>query len=120
MSDQHHAGVMGCAGDPVAETPVLDRLAASGARFTNAYCPFPLCGPSRMSFMTGRHPYEIGVWDNEVELHSDIPTCAHAFLAAGYDTALAGRMHFVGWDQRHGFAERIIGDVPESVYLAAG
>jgi choline-sulfatase len=120
MSDQHHAGVMGCAGDRVAETPALDRLASNGVRFSNAYCPFPLCGPSRMSFMTGRHPYEIGVWDNETQLHSDTPTFAHAFLAAGYDTALAGRMHFVGWDQRHGFVERILGDVPESVYLAAG
>ena len=120
MSDQHHAGIMGCAGDPIAETPSLDRLASQGVRFSNAYCPFPLCGPSRMSFMTCRHPHEIGLWDNEGQLHSDIPTFAHSFLAAGYDTVLAGRMHFVGWDQRHGYAERIIGDVPESAYLAAG
>lgn len=120
MSDQHHAGVMGCAGDAVAETPILDRLASEGVRFTSAYCTFPLCGPSRMSFMTCRHPYEIALWDNESQLQSDMPTFAHAFLAAGYDTVLAGRMHFVGLDQRHGYAERVLGDVPESAYLAAG
>ena len=120
MSDQHHAGIMGCAGDEVIHTPAMDRLASDGVRFSNAYCPFPLCGPSRMSFMTCRHPHEIGLWDNEGELHSDIPTFAHTFLKGGYDTVLSGRMHFVGQDQRHGFAERILGDVPESAYLAAG
>lgn len=120
MSDQHHAGVMSCAGDAIAETPNMDRLARAGVRFSNAYCSFPLCGPSRMSFMTCRHPHETRLWDNESQLSSDTPTFAHAFLSAGYDTVLAGRMHFVGWDQRHGYAERIIGDVPESAYLAAG
>jgi choline-sulfatase len=120
MSDQHHAGVMGCAGDMVAHTPVLDRLAADGVRFANTYCPFPLCGPSRMAFMTGRHPHEIASWTNEMQLSSDIPTFAHGLLAAGYDTVLSGRMHFVGQDGRHGFARRLIGDVPESAYLAAG
>jgi len=70
--------------------------------------------------MTGRHPHEIDQWNNECQLNSDTPTFAHAFLSAGYDTVLSGRMHFVGWDQRHGYAERIIGDIPESAYLAAG
>lgn len=120
MSDQHHAGVMGCAGDPVVQTPNLDRLAASGVRFDSAYCASPLCCPSRMSFMTARHPHEIGVWENEDELRSDIPTFAHVFHAAGYDTILAGRMHFVGADQRHGFAKRLIGDVVPTAYLQGG
>lgn len=120
MSDQHHTDIMGCAGDRLASTPALDRLASQGVRFTNTYCSFPLCGPSRMSFMTCRHPYELLLWDNEAELSSDIPTFAHALLQSGYDTILSGRMHFVGWDQRHGFTERILGDVPESVYLSAG
>ena len=120
MSDQHHAGYMGCAGDPVVETPNLDRLAEKGLRFTNAYCPSPLCGPSRMSFMTGRHPHEISVWDNQDELASDVPTFAHAFADAGYETVLSGRMHFVGADQRHGFAKRLIGDVSPTAYINAG
>ena len=120
MSDQHHAGIMGCAGDAAVHTPALDALAAAGTRFTRAYCPFPLCGPSRMAFMTARHPGDIGVWTNETQLGSDVPTFAHGLLAAGYETVLSGRMHFVGQDQRHGFRHRLIGDVPESAYLAAG
>ncbi|MHB0935291.1 MAG: sulfatase-like hydrolase/transferase [Armatimonadota bacterium] len=120
MSDQHHAGIMGCAGDPVADTPALDRLAAGGVRFGNAYCPFPLCGPSRMAFMTGRHPHDIEIWTNETQLSCDVPTFAHGLLAAGYETVISGRMHFVGYDQRHGFAQRLLGDVPESAYIAAG
>ena len=120
MSDQHHAGLMSCAGDLIAETPNIDRLAQQGARFSNAYCTFPLCGPSRMSFMTCRHPHEICLWDNESQLNSDTPTFAHSFLSAGYDTVLSGRMHFVGWDQRHGYAQRLISDVPQSAHLAAG
>jgi len=49
MSDQHHHRFMGCAGHEIMHTPAMDRLAASGLRFSNIYCPFPLCGPSRMS-----------------------------------------------------------------------
>ena len=120
MSDQHHAGVLGAAGDRLAHTPHLDRLAAGGVRATNCYCPSPLCGPSRMSFMTARHPYDNALWTNEEELSSDSPTFAHGLLAAGYETVLSGRMHFVGHDQRHGFLARPIGDVPESAYLSAG
>ena len=106
MSDQHHAGIMGCAGDRVARTPNLDRLAEAGTRFRNAYCTYPLCAPSRMSFMTARHPHELGLFDNEGHLGSDIPTFAHAFLSAGYDTVLSGRMHFVIRRPVHFSAER--------------
>ena len=120
MSDQHHAEFMGCAGDAIVETPAFDRLAATGMRFANTYCPFPLCGPSRMAFMTCRHPTDIGIWHNETQLNSDMPTFAHGLLAAGYETVLSGRMHFVGQDQRHGFTRRLVGDVPESAHLAAG
>lgn len=120
MSDQHHARVMGNAGDPYARTPALDALTARGVSFSNTYCTFPLCGPSRMSFMTGRQPFDLRHWDNEGQLNGAIPTFAHAFLAGGYDTVLSGRMHFVGCDQRHGFAERTMGDVSESSILPAG
>ena len=120
MSDQHQAGVMGCAGDPIARTPSLDGLASKGVRFENAYCSFPLCGPSRMSFMTGLQPHEINQWDNACELDSSTPTFTHAFDAAGYQTLLAGRMHFVGEDQRHGFSQRLIGDVSPTAFITAG
>ncbi len=122
MSDQHNSRVLGCARSSsgmqpstsppgVVRTPHLDRLAARGVRFTSAYAASPLCVPSRAAFLTGQQCSQIGVWSNGCTLGSDIPTFAHALGAAGYDTVLCGRMHFKGPDQRHGFTERIFGDV---------
>lgn len=101
---------MGNAGDPVVFTPNLDGLAARGTTFSNAYCASPICVPSRVSMLTGRHPHENRVWTNSHGLDSSIPTFAHALGAAGYRPVQIGRMHFVGPDQLHGFAERYVGD----------
>ncbi len=120
MSDQHHKRILGCAGDGLVQTPALDGLAARGVRFANASCTYPLCVPSRSSFLTCRHPHEIDVFTNNCELRTDRPTFAHAFHAAGYETVLAGRMHFVGMDQRHGFDTRLIGDVWGTAYPTGG
>lgn len=109
-TDQHNPAVLGCAGDPLVETPNLDRLAAGGAIFSNVYCCSPICVPSRMSMLTGRHPYQNQVWTNNHHLDSGIPTLAHSMGAAGYRPVLAGRMHAVGPDQLHGYTERYIGD----------
>ncbi len=110
MSDQHSKHVLGAYGNELVRTPNLDRLAAQGMRFDNAYCAGPLCVPSRMSFMTARTPTRNRVWQNSHILSSAIPTWAHVLGAAGYRTSLIGRMHFVGPDQRHGFEERPIGE----------
>jgi len=109
-SDQHAPTVAGCYGDHVVETPNLDRLAARGVRFDNAYCPAPLCVPSRMAVLTGRFPHENRVWTNDHILDSALPTFAHAMGAAGYRPVLIGRMHAIGPDQLHGYAERLVGD----------
>ncbi len=111
MSDEHDPRVSSPYGHPFIETPALQRLADGGATFETAYCNSPLCVPSRASFMTGKYVHRIGVWDNGVPLASDEPTWAHRLNAAGYDTALAGKMHFVGTDQRHGFTSRLVADV---------
>lgn len=109
-SDQHSPFVLGCAGDPLAQTPNLDALAARGVVLDAAYCPSPICVPSRMSSLTGRYPHENRVWTNSHILDSSTPTLAHAMGAAGYRPALVGRMHSVGPDQLHGYAERLVGD----------
>jgi len=114
ISDQHHPRFLGCAGEPLVHTPHLDSLAARGTQFTRAYCNFPLCCPSRMSFLTARQASDIDCLSNASQLGSDVPTFAHAFNAAGYQTVLCGRMHFNGADQRHGFQQRIVGDVVSS------
>ena len=104
MSDQHSKYHIGCYGDPVVRTPNLDALAREGMRFTSAYCPSPVCITSRPAFMTGRYPSITHVW------HSGIPTWAHALGAAGYETAMIGRMDFRGPDMRRGFEKRPVGE----------
>ena len=109
-SDQHSPHTTGCYGNDLVETPNLDRLAASGVVFDSAYCCSPICVPSRMSMLSGRHPYQNEVWTNEHALDSSIPTIAHAMGAAGYRPELVGRMHALGPDQLHGYAARFVGD----------
>ncbi|MEZ4619432.1 MAG: sulfatase-like hydrolase/transferase [Caldilineaceae bacterium] len=109
-TDQHNPFVTGCYGDPLVQTPNLDRLAANGVLFENTYCNSPICVPSRMSMLTGRHPFQNEVWTNSHSLDSSIPTLAHAMGAAGYQPLLVGRMHSVGPDQLHGYTERYVGD----------
>ncbi|MCD6359516.1 MAG: sulfatase-like hydrolase/transferase [Armatimonadetes bacterium] len=111
VSDQHNPHLLGCGPDPYIRTPNLDALASRGVMFDNAYCAAPLCVPSRMTMLTGRHCSDINVWTNSCYLASSIPTFLHSLGAGGYNTILGGRMHFIGPDQRHGFHERIIGDV---------
>ncbi len=111
MGDEHPVFMTGCYGHPTAKTPTMDRLAAAGTVFDAAYCPSPICAPSRAAMVTGRHVHTIEVWDNASPLRSDWPTFAHSFRAAGYRTILDGKMHFVGPDQLHGFEERWTQDI---------
>jgi choline-sulfatase len=109
MSDEHAPQFSGFHGHPLVQTPQLDRLAADGVVFDNAYCNSPLCVPSRASFMSGLHLHRIGVWDNGATLDENIPTWAHMLRASGYDAVLSGKMHLVGADNLHGFRAEIEG-----------
>jgi choline-sulfatase len=111
VSDQHNPHVSGFGGDPVASTPALDGLAASGVSFANAFCQAPVCTPSRMSFLTGLHVSSIGCYNNHWALFPEHRTFAHHFAGAGYETCLVGKMHFGGADQMHGFQHRPYGDL---------
>ncbi len=91
--------------------PHLKALAERSVRFANTYTASPLCAPARASFMSGQLPSRTRVYDNAAEFASDIPTFAHHLRAAGYHTALSGKMHFVGPDQLHGFEERLTTDI---------
>ncbi|HBM59524.1 MAG TPA: choline-sulfatase, partial [Citreicella sp.] len=91
--------------------PNLKALAARSTRFRNAYTASPLCAPGRASYMSGQLPSRTGVYDNAAEFASSIPTYAHHLRRAGYQTALSGKMHFVGPDQLHGFEERLTTDI---------
>ncbi|MDX1575329.1 MAG: sulfatase-like hydrolase/transferase, partial [Kiloniellales bacterium] len=64
MSDEHTRSVLGCYGNRVVQTPNLDRLAAEGTRFANAYTPSPVCVSARASLATGRWVHETGAWSS--------------------------------------------------------
>ena len=64
MADELSVRTLGCYGHPMVQTPNIDRLAASGVRFTGAYTNSPICTAARASFATGRYVHEIGCWDN--------------------------------------------------------
>src|SRR5690554_6463560 len=98
MTDQHHAGWVGYAGNPHVRTPALDNLAREGIIFTRAYTASPLCVPARTSLFTGLYPHVAGVSSNEQEnkiMEDEIRSRSLGFLMkdAGYDCVYAGKWH---------------------------
>lgn len=128
VSDQHRRDACGCFGSPVrrrdggSPTPHLDALAARGVAFSRAYCPSPLCAPTRASYHTGLYPHRHGALTHkmlgrEAGIHRHpgvlpgIPTLAEQLRAVGYRTAAIGKVHVhgeeaTGWDM--GFEERAL------------
>jgi choline-sulfatase len=94
LADDHAAYVMGCEGNRLASTPNLDRLASGGTRFAQNYCNSPVCTPSRQSFFTGQMPSAAGVTVLRTALDEQKPNLAKQLKAAGYVTAVFGKMHF--------------------------
>jgi choline-sulfatase len=94
ISDDHAAYVLGADGDRLARTPNLDRLAREGVYFARHYCNSPVSTPSRQSFLTGQMPHSAGVTVLRTALEEGKPTLARQLRAAGYRTAVFGKMHF--------------------------
>ena len=105
IADDHAAYVMGADGNSGCETPHLDALARQGLRFSNHYCNSPVCTPSRQSLLTGQMPHAAGVTLLNTPLADGKPTLARQLKAAGYTTAVFGKMHFnrPGASGLHGF-----------------
>jgi choline-sulfatase len=113
ISDQHQRDVTGCYGHPAVRTPAMDRLAARGVRFENAYCQSPLCAPSRPSLLTGTHVHTCEAWSGR---HADpkirnMTTLSGVLRDAGYVTGAFGKVHIIGEDREQhdlGFSERAL------------
>lgn len=117
----------GCFGNPITETPHLDRLAAEGMQFTNAYAPAPICSPSRAAILTGRSPARLhfefvtkedgskppaGTLLEQPAFPRDLPldevTLAEA-TGSSYATGFFGKWHltqendrYLGWGEKFG------------------
>ncbi len=100
LTDDHAAHALSCYGSAITTTPQLDRLAAEGLRFTNAFCTNALCTPSRASILTGTYSHRNGVYTLDDKLDNRQPTFPILFQRAGYQTAIVGKWH-LGHGERH-------------------
>ncbi len=95
-------------------TPSFDKLAAAGMAFNRAYCQYPVCGPSRASFLHGLYPQSTGVLDNKSDIRQTRPgtvSMPQWFKQSGYWTAAVGKVFHnpqtdpgdLAWDEMHRF-----------------
>ena len=98
VADDLGLGDLRCYGNPYVDTPVIDRLARDGVRFTDYYTPSPLCAPARAALLTGRYNHRTGAVDvssnrglDRIDLSER--TFGDYFRHAGYATALIGKWH---------------------------
>jgi arylsulfatase A-like enzyme len=90
--------ILNCYGSKEAITPNIDRLAAAGTVFLNAHCQQALCGPSRVSLLTGYYPHTTGIYgmgrqSNLREKYPDIVTIPQHFKNNGYNTIGTGKIY---------------------------
>ena len=90
VADQLRADAIGAFGNPAARTPHLDRLAATGTAFTNAYAQHPVCSPSRASFLSGWYPHTAGHRSFGTPLRADEPNFLRVFRENGYHVTWVG------------------------------
>jgi len=91
MADQHRHDYYGAAGATWVDTPNLDRLAASGTRFTQCTVNSPVCAASRIALATGLQPGHLGATDNERFLPASVPTYYQRLRDHGYHVGLVGK-----------------------------
>lgn len=94
MTDRHNPEFSGCYGSSITRTPHIDALARRGKRFDSAYCPSPLCAPSRGAMMAGRYVHEISTWDNAFP-YSGVPRgWGHYFAENGVVLTTIGKLDY--------------------------
>ncbi len=107
--DQMRHDVLGLRGVFPVKTPNLDKLAASGCLFENAYCTNPLCTPSRASIMTGQQCFQHGVYYNDQNWPRTTPTIPGLLSSNGYYSIKIGKTHF-NPPKFYGGFDKIIGE----------
>ncbi len=94
MSDDHAYQAISAYSDHLIQTPNIDRIAQEGMLFTNACVTNSICAPSRATILTGKHTHIHGKIDNMMAFDTSNVTFPQLFQAAGYQTAMFGKLHF--------------------------
>ena len=101
---------LGAYGNSDIKTPHIDSLASDGVRYDNSFCAFPVCTPSRYSFLCGQYVHEHRGWTNRSTLAPDIETFPKILRATGYRTKAVGKMHFTPTYLDVGFDELVLAE----------
>lgn len=105
MSDEHNAFVSSAHGHSTVQAPNMERLAAMGTVFDHAYCPSPLCAPSRSAFMAGKPAHLVDVYNNVNVIPADHPSYGSVLATQGVHTVYAGKADVYTTADRLGFSE---------------
>ena len=94
QADQHRFDCLGAYGNRDVKTPHIDALAADGVRYENSFCPYPVCTPSRYSFLSGLYVRQHLGGSNHCTLPAGLPTFPRLLQREAYRTRAVGKMHF--------------------------
>lgn len=109
-TDTQRCDTLRCMGNPHAVSPNLDRLAAEGTRFTDAYTTCPMCVPARSSLVTGVHAHVHGAIENGIEPHDHLVTYPSLLQDAGYTTILVGKQPGNALHPQHDIECKVVGE----------
>ena len=109
-TDQHRADCLGAYGNRVIQTPHIDTLSLDSVCFSNCYCPYPVCTPSRYSLVSGLYVHEHRGRSNRSTMRPGTPTFPALLADAGYRTRAVGKMHYTPTYVDVGFQEMILAE----------
>ena len=110
QGDEHRQDCIGAYGNAEVKTPNLDALAGDGVRYDESFCPFPVCTPSRYSFLTSLYVHQHLGWSNRCTIPAGLPTFPKVLRDAGYQTKAVGKMHFTPTYLDVGFDDLVLAE----------